>query len=336
MSGGEGRMGWLWGSSDSSTDQNKLDSSLREFLKTEAPTGPNPALPPKPKPQTPEATKPVTEPSPTEKETPQAPAVPPESQFQDGRYAHLWKSYVPQQTLENRGKTEQDKLREIVDAYNDRKASIGRAAMENCAMEYLEQFNCMKNPSFTQAMTVCRTETRKFNKCYETQAKFMKALGYLSMNAADPERDERIQMHADKLWQQLKQQEEAIEKAKEEGTEMPQFESVLSSRNVAETRPGKPVPSLATIDAQKPGQDDDLWSGIKPERRAEYEKKLSELPAEERDLERQALLGELRAQTGMAKQVEEAFVEERINRMKRRELGQATIGDTIKRLWGWG
>jgi hypothetical protein len=38
----------------------------------------------------------------------------------------------------------------------------------------------------------------------------------------------------------------------------------------------------------------------------------------------------------MAKQVEAAFVEERINRMKRKEAGQATIGDTIKSWWGWG
>jgi hypothetical protein len=37
----------------------------------------------------------------------------------------------------------------------------------------------------------------------------------------------------------------------------------------------------------------------------------------------------------MDKKVEVAYIEERINRMKRREAGQATIGDTIKRWWGW-
>jgi uncharacterized protein (UPF0335 family) len=34
--------------------------------------------------------------------------------------------------------------------------------------------------------------------------------------------------------------------------------------------------------------------------------------------------------------VAETFLEERIERIKRRESGQATIGDTIKYWWGWG
>ena len=39
-------MGWLWGSSN---DSNKLDPSLQEFLKKEAPAGPKPSLPAAPK-----------------------------------------------------------------------------------------------------------------------------------------------------------------------------------------------------------------------------------------------------------------------------------------------
>jgi hypothetical protein len=336
-------MGWLWGSGESSENKDKLDPSLRDFLDAEAPSGNSPTLPSKPRSKPAEDTNPaqrLSADNPTPSETPAAPAspvVPPESQFQDGRYAHLWKNYTPQHILVDRSKSEQDKLRDIVDAYNDRRAAIGRAAMENCALEYLEQFECMKAPSWWQAATVCRTETRKFNKCYETQAKFLKALGYLTMDARSPEEDERIQMHADKLYQQLMQQEAQIEQAKEEGREIPKFESVLSRRNVAQAMGGKPLASKPLTGTEKVDNDDenDVWSHIKPSAREEYEKKLAELPAEEQDFERKALLGELRAQTGVAQKVEGAFIEERINRMKRRERGQATIGDTIKRLWGW-
>lgn len=337
-------MGWLWGSSGNSPDKDKLDPSLRDFLDAEAPTGNRPPLPSKPKPEPTEEKKPLQSQS-TGSSTaagrqttePAAPVVPPESQFQDGRYAHLWKNYTPQHVLVERSKSDQDKLKDIVDAYNDRRASIGRAAMENCAMEYLEQFECMKAPNFWQASTMCRKETRKFNKCYETQAKFMKALGYLTVDARSPEEDERIQMHADKLYQQLMERERAIEQAMEEGREPPKFESVLSGKNVAKAMEGPPGTSKLSAGANKKESEDDshIWARIKPSAREEYERRLAELPAEEQDIERKAILGELRAQNGVAQKLEGAFIEERIARMKRRERGQATIGDTIKRLWGW-
>jgi hypothetical protein len=321
-------MGWLWGSSDTPSDKNKLDASLREFLDKEAPTGQRPSLPSRPIPR------PTNPPKPTmnEPEPPPAPAVPPQSQFQDGRYAHLWKNYTPQQVLEDRGKTEQDRLRDLVDAYNDRKASIGRIALENCALEYMAQFECFKSPSWMQASTMCRTESQKFNRCYDMQSKFLKALGYLTMEERSDEESERIQMHADKLYQQMMEQEALIEKAKEEGKPIPKFESVLSKRNVTRAMPS----TSTTTPRVEADEENDVWSHIKASSRREYEKKLAELPPEEQEIERSALLGELRAQTGMAKKVEETFVEERINRMKRKESGQATIGDTIKRLWGWG
>ena len=335
-------MGWLWGNGGAdSASRDKLDPSLREFLESETPNGPTPALPSKPK-----AT-PTPKPSETQTvsafpetnaaESPAAPVVPPQSQFQDGRYAHLWKNYTPQNVLDDRGKSEQDRLRDIVDAYNDRRGAIGRVAMENCALEYMEQFDCFKNPSWGQAITLCREESRNFNRCYDIQSKFLKALGYLTMDQRSPEEDERIQMHADKLYQQLKEQEALIKQARDEGREPPKFESVLSKRNITRAAEGLPLTSKPAAGAQQTGPDDetDVWSHIKPSAREEYEKKLAELPIEEQELERSAMLGELRAQSGMAKKVEATFVEERINRMKRRETGQATIGDTIKRLWGW-
>lgn len=328
-------MGWLWGSGDSHSTKDKLDPSLRDFLEKEAPSGQKPALPSKPITKPSEPLKPAQDAS---QLAPQALIAPPQSQFQDGRYAHLWKNYTPQHALEDRAKTEQDRLRDIVDAYNDRKAAIGRVAMENCALEYMAQFECFKQPSWMQAMTACRAESQKFNKCYDVQVKFLKALGYLTMDTRSPEEDERIQMHADKLYQQMMEQEARIEKAKEEGKPIPRFDSVLSKENVTRAMAEKSPASQLILRPEKMVQqeEDDVWSHIKPSSRQEYERKIAELPPEEQELERKALLGELRAQTGMAKKVEVTFIEERINRMKRREAGQATIGDTIKRLWGWG
>jgi hypothetical protein len=122
----------------------------------------------------------------------------------------------------------------------------------------------------------------------------------------------------------MMQQEAEIESAEKEGRPKPAFESLLADRRAPST---VPVPSDAETD---------IWSQIKPESRREYEKKLAELPPEQQEFERMAVLGELKANTGIAKKVEATFVEERIARMKRRESGQATLGDTIKYWWGWG
>lgn len=328
-------MGWLWGTGGSSTDN--LDPSLQDFLKKEAPTGPKPNLPSTPK-EKPAAAEPTTTPTHVETE-PHQPHVPPQSQFQDGRYAHLWKNYTPQTVIDNRAKSEQDRLRDLVDSYNDRRAGIGRIAMENCALEYMEQFDCFRNPkSWWSRGTMCHAESQKFNRCHDLQSKFLKALGYLTMDERSPEDDERIQMHADKLYQQMLAQEAEIERAEQEGRPKPQFESLLSDTSISRTMAAQSSLSNPTSLSGQTSTDeeDDIWSKIRPESRREYEKKLAELPPEQREIERMAVLGELKAQTGVTKKVKDTFVEERIARMKRIESGQATLGDTIKHWWGWG
>lgn len=329
-------MGWLWNDTPA---KDKLDPSLRDFLDKEAPYGPGPALPKPPQKAQP-ATTTTSQPAPAASPaSTAAPApVPPESQFQDGRYAHLWAGYTPQQELENRGKTEQDKLRDIVDAYNDRKTQMGQAALENCAFEYLAQFDCFSNPNDVRKLsTMCNKEARTFNACYDAQKKCLSALGWMDLSTWDPEASERMQMHADKLYQQRLEQQRLMDEAKEAGLPEPQFENVLSKQNVARAVAGRPLkPTLREAPSAPDDDEADVWRQIKPESRANYEKKLAELPKDDQEFERKALLGELRARAGMAKELEQTFIEERINRMKRREAGQATLGDTIKRLWGWG
>ncbi|KAL6712486.1 hypothetical protein ACN47E_000363 [Coniothyrium glycines] len=332
-------MGWLWSSNSPSTDQDGLDPSLREFLAKAAPTGPKPVLPSPEK----RKSKPVeaqsSHPSQLQaSKEPTSPAVPPQSQFQDGRYAHLWQNYAPQDVIENRGKNDQDRLRDLIDGYNDRRASVGRKATENCALEYMEQFECFRHPKTWWARgTSCNAESRRFNRCYDIQSKFLKALGYMTMDARSPDEDERIQMHADKLYQQMLQQEAEIAKAKEEGRPIPKFGSVLSKQNIANAIGGASsgAASSTATGILANDDEDDIWKQIKPASRAEYEKKLARLPPEEQEVEKLAVLGEIRANTSIAKRLEERFVEERIHRIERKEAGQATFGDRIKTWWGW-
>lgn len=309
-------MSWLWGGSNSSKAKDALDPSLRDFLDKETRKGPKPSLPSVPPPPQADQAAPIAHPE----GRAEAPKVPAESQFQDGRYAHLWKNYVPQNQLVDRSKSDQDKLRDIVDTYNDRKAEVGRAAMENCAFEYMEQWECYGNPNFKQTMTLCADETRKFSRCVEIQKKFLNALGYMTMDDRSPEQSEIIQMHADKLYQQYKEQEKLIDEARKAGRPIPRFEPVISKKSVEKTL-GK--------------EQEDLYDQVKPETRAEYEKRLAEMTPEQQALERNALEGELRAEKTMALKVNQAFIEERIGRMKRKETGQTTIGDRIKTWWGW-
>jgi hypothetical protein len=145
-------------------------------------------------------------------------------------------------------------------------------------------------------------------------------------------------MHADKLYQKMLLHEADVEKAKEDGLPIPKFESMLSNPDVVQALGGSTQVENKTSNVGNSTMDyeADIWKHINPESRKEYEKKLASLPPEEREVERMAVLGELKAQTGVSKKMEEAFVIERINRMKRKEAGQATLGDTIKSLWGWG
>jgi hypothetical protein len=173
-------MGWFdgWFSSqgiDANRDPlQNLDPKLREFLERESPV--------KIKPST---TKSSEKPAATGSSrldialqslkapsaTSEAPnGVPRESLFQDGRYSHLWKTYRPAATVEAEFKTDHEKLMDVLDGYRDRKAQIGRAALENCADEQLNWRECMTSDDWTRRMTMCRIEVRKFERCYNMQS----------------------------------------------------------------------------------------------------------------------------------------------------------------------
>jgi len=174
-------MGWwdsLWASSASADDPlRKLDPKLREFLERESPvkygsgktnskSQTSPTISHDAAHSTSSTTRNEADGG---REKRSEPVVPSESQFQDGRYADLWKTYRPLAEIEAETKTDHEKLMDVLEAYKERKARIGRAALENCALEQVDWRSCMANPSFSQRMTMCRDQVKKFEKCYMTQ-----------------------------------------------------------------------------------------------------------------------------------------------------------------------
>lgn len=170
-------MGWFWGqSSTSETPKSQdplrdLDPSLRAFLAKESPVRYADSNPPPPAPAAPA-------PAPTQSAAPRKaspedatkPAVPRESLYQDGRYAHLWKTYQPQSQVDAAGKSDQEKINDVLEGYNQRKAGIGRAALENCALEQGDVNECFRAGGFKARLTMCREENKKLERCYMMQS----------------------------------------------------------------------------------------------------------------------------------------------------------------------
>ena len=184
-------MGWLdgwFGSSSSSNESDplgKLDPKLREFLVRESPVkyttqqeqeqqqqqqsqGTVPA-------KTPVSTAKVLaidqpQKGTTDEQQQAQPVVPSASLYKDGRYAHLWKTYRPQHEIENETKTDHEKLMDVLEGFKERKAMIGKAALENCAEEQLDWSNCMKYGSWMDRAGMCRDTVRKFERCYNMQS----------------------------------------------------------------------------------------------------------------------------------------------------------------------
>jgi hypothetical protein len=173
-------MGWFWGISEddkaSSSQQDplrNLDPGLRDFLAKESPikysSSNPPATPTTPQRQSrPLESKPVQ--SAKETSTGSTPKVPRESLFKDGRYAHLWSTYKPQNEVENEAKSDAEKINDVLEGYKYRKAEIGRAALENCALEQWDVNECFRSGGIKQRLTMCRAENKKFERCYLMQA----------------------------------------------------------------------------------------------------------------------------------------------------------------------
>ena len=175
-------MGWFDGFFGSSEPNplGKLDPKVREFLEKESPikyhkppiTSDSPP-PPQPTTAAIHQQRQKSQQKRPEGATQQSdgpPGVPPESLFPDGRYAHLWRTYRSQSSVDAETKSDHEKLMDVLEAFKARKAQIGRAALENCALEQESWNACMKGDDWTARLTMCRLEVRKFERCYMMQS----------------------------------------------------------------------------------------------------------------------------------------------------------------------
>ncbi|KAH8682379.1 hypothetical protein BX600DRAFT_448401 [Xylariales sp. PMI_506] len=301
-------MGWwqsLWGSDDSQDPLAKLDPKLREYLKKESPVK-YPSSQPESAPQAASIVQPSAQyPSPATTEAKDA-LVPRESQFQDGRYAHLWKTYRPLAEIEAETKSDQEKIMDVLDGYKSRKAEIGKAALENCALEQVDWRTCMSNPSITERMTMCRTQIKKFERCYTMQTRFLKALGYLSTYDRPAEVEEDIQMHADALYHRLLSQEAAVEAAKAEGKPIPTFPPLITVKRVAASA-----------------------SPLNAEQQEALQARLAQVDEQERPAEEEAFIAEQRVKSEIASRVQDIRNQQEAERKARKETGAETAWDKV-------
>ena len=266
-----GEMPWFCGGSNQDDPTKSLDADLKQFLKEQ-----------QPKPYVPVDAPPKVVEPPTKFIGPQASLpkttegfeerpLPKESLFQDGRYKDLWKTYVPQAELAAAAATP---VEHVINARKDRRTGIHRAALENCAFEQELQRACLGSGfagSIKSRMTMCRAETKTFNRCYQLQAKFLQALGYMASSTTTDVDEEQVQMHADKLYHRMMDYEEALESARLNNQPIPPLSSVFDPRRPAPTIEQFTLPETAKRKLKTP---------------------LNDLPPHERELAARAALSE--------------------------------------------
>ncbi|TAQ89683.1 hypothetical protein B7494_g1989 [Chlorociboria aeruginascens] len=319
-------MGWFWGSSDEKTDKDPLrdlDPRLREFLSKESPIKYDSSNPPAPQPSPqPAQAKPAEKTPLSSQQTTEddgKPKVPPQSLYKDGRYAHLWKTYESQADVEAATRTDQEKIIDVLEGYKYRKAEIGRAALENCAMEQWDVNECFRSGSWASRMTMCRKENQELSRCYNMQAKFLKALGYLSTFDRPADVDEKIQMHADTLYHRMLDQEKQIEAAKAEGKPVPSFPPILSNAKPAAVAASQEALEAAHIDP----------SLLKPSIQAQFKKRLEGLGGAERELEERAIRAEIQAGEEVVGNLGSIYQKQDEERKKRKDEGKGTFADMM-------
>ncbi|KAI0473953.1 hypothetical protein GGR56DRAFT_649766 [Xylariaceae sp. FL0804] len=343
----------LWASDKSADDPlRKLDPKLREFLEKESPVKYNaPGSQPTPQPPAaPAQQQKAPAAAAAEEDDDGKPVVPRESLFQDGRYAHLWKGYKSLAQVEAETKSDHERLMDVLEGYKERKVQIGKAALENCALEQVDWRSCMMNPDMTERFTLCRTQVRKFERCYATQTRLLKTLGYLSSYERAPEVEEEIQMHADTLYHRMMAQEAEIAQAKEEGRPVPTFAPLISRKadgttattSTAAANANAPTttstnttttPSSSVAAATSRIEEEELgWGGaaeLTPEKRQVLRDKLKDVAEEDRAAEAEAIKAEWRAKAEVADRVEHLWRQQERERRERRDRGEETYWDRL-------
>lgn len=146
--------------------------------------------------------------------------------------------------------------------------------------------------------------------------RLLRALGYASSPNRSVQVEEKVQMHADKLYERMLEQEKVIKAAKEQGLEPPELKDLFATGKAAPV-----APSGADIE---PGA----------ELRKTWDETLSKLPPEERAAEEAALRADLQAKAAMAKDVQKLWDEQAAERKARENQGAATMMDRVANMFG--
>ena len=259
----------------------------------------------------------------------------------------------------------------MLEGYKERKAQIGRAAVENCVEEQMVVNDCYEKGQWKDRLTMCRGENRKFERCYIMQSvcstfhagaiytgvvddgllisscsgeqRFLKALGYLSTYSRPESVDEAIQMHADTLYHRMLAQEAAAKEAKAAGLPEPQFASILPSVSKSTTarpissdttpisKPTTPAPAAAASKDDLPPLMPETETLLNPASQAALRERLKTMTPTERELEERGVIMDAKAASETGKQVTDILGQKK----KRREEGKATAADTISGWFGW-
>lgn len=149
--------------------------------------------------------------------------------------------------------------------------------------------------------------------CVRGIQRLLKALGYLNALDRSPETDERIQLHADKLYHQMLEQDAAVEAAKKEGRPIPKFEPVIP----------KPVAGAAGGS----GGDESATARMSEAAKRRAAEALEKLSAEERAAEEAAIEAEMRSKAEMVGKIKDLWKEQEAEREARLQKGEATVWD---------
>ncbi|KAG0158960.1 hypothetical protein PDIDSM_6480 [Penicillium digitatum] len=280
-------MGWFWG--DKNDTVQKLEPGLRDYLEQEKPDkyvpGPN------------------VKPASTPHSIPRPPC----------RYA-ISGTYKPIELDEQSGVRGASR---VIEKYKERGDTVQRAAMENCALEHEALTHCFKTGNWRKQiearLTMCSAENGTFSRCFTTQTKFLQALGYAAGFEYDADKEERIQMHADKLYHQMLDYEKRVEDAKAAGIEPPPLTSLFNPEKPTQTpEVGLEIPGGEVIPEE-----------LKPS------KPLQKLTPHERELEIRAHYAQ-REQHKMYAHEAAPFMKTQVDaRQKRQDKAVSWFGETL-------
>ena len=134
-------------------------------------------------------------------------------------------------------------------------------------------------------------------------------------------------MHADRLYQRMIEQEKIREEARKAGREPPAFDPILSPKSISAAM-AVSTKSTTAVDAFDP-------SDIPQAYREKFLKDTKDKSPEEAALWKESLKQELKQRSEYTLKYKAALDLEKEQRAKRFERGAPTVGDRMKRMFGW-